>query len=84
MLRVEHGALGFETIEVENMFDGDTLHEVRTQKPNRAKSLIANLMIAANGVAARFLDRKGASVAAPGGEVARAMGSHSRAGREPW
>ena len=58
-LRVEHGALGFETIEVENVFDGDTLHEVRTQKPNRAKSLIANLMIAANGVTARFLDRKG-------------------------
>jgi len=58
-LRAEHGALGFETIEVENVFDGDTLHEVRSQKPNRAKSLIANLMIAANGVVARFLDRKG-------------------------
>jgi exoribonuclease-2 len=58
-LRVQHGALGFETIEVENVFDGDTLHEVRSQKPNRAKSLIANLMIAANGVVARFLDRKG-------------------------
>jgi exoribonuclease-2 len=58
-VRVEHGALGFETIEVENVFDGDTLHEVRSQKPNRAKSLIANLMIAANGVTARFLDGKG-------------------------
>jgi exoribonuclease II len=58
-LRVEHGALGFETIEVENVFDGDALHEVRSQKPNRAKSLIANLMIAANGVTARFLDQKG-------------------------
>ena len=57
--RAEHGALGFETIEVENVFDGDTLHEVRSQKPNRAKSLIANLMIAANGVTARFLDKKG-------------------------
>jgi len=32
-LRAEHGALGFETIEVENVFDGDTLHEVRSQKP---------------------------------------------------
>jgi exoribonuclease-2 len=58
-VRVQHGALGFETIEVENVFDGDTLHEVRSEKPNRAKSLIANLMIAANGVVARFLDRKG-------------------------
>jgi exoribonuclease-2 len=58
-VRVQHGALGFETIEVENVFDGDTLREVRSEKPNRAKSLIANLMIAANGVVARFLDRKG-------------------------
>ncbi len=57
-LRAEHGALGFETIEVENVFDGDTLQEVRPQGPNRAKSLIANLMIAANGVTARFLDAK--------------------------
>ncbi len=58
-LRAQHGALGFETIEVENVFDGDTLHDVRPQRPNRAKSLIANLMIAANGVTARFLDAKG-------------------------
>jgi VacB/RNase II family 3'-5' exoribonuclease len=58
-LRVQHGALGFETIEVETVFDGDTLHEVRPQAPNRAKSLIANLMIAANGVTARFLDARG-------------------------
>ena len=58
-LRAQHGALGFETIEVENVFDGDTLHDVRPQAPNRAKSLIANLMIAANGVTARFLDARG-------------------------
>jgi VacB/RNase II family 3'-5' exoribonuclease len=58
-LRVQHGALGFETIEVETVFEGDTLHEVRAQAPNRAKSLIANLMIAANGVTARFLDARG-------------------------
>jgi len=58
-LRAQHGALGFETIEVETVFDGDTPHEVRPQAPNRAKSLIANLMIAANGVTARFLDARG-------------------------
>ena len=58
-LRAQHGALGFETIEVESVFDGDTLHDVRPQGPNRAKSLIANLMIAANGVTARFLDKRG-------------------------
>jgi len=58
-LRAQHGALGFETIEVETVFDGDTPQEVRPQAPNRAKSLIANLMIAANGVTARFLDARG-------------------------
>jgi exoribonuclease-2 len=56
-VRREHGALEFLTVEVQHVFDGDTLHEVRPQVPNRAKALIANLMIAANGVTARFLDR---------------------------
>ncbi|MCU1386269.1 MAG: exoribonuclease [Acidobacteria bacterium] len=58
-VRVEHGALGFQTIEVENVFEGDTLHEVRQKEHNRAMALIANLMIAANGVTARFLDGRG-------------------------
>ena len=58
-VRREHGALEFVTIEVQHVFDGDTLHEVRSQVPNRAKTLIANLMIAANGVTARFLDQHG-------------------------
>jgi exoribonuclease-2 len=58
-LRHEHGALDFETIEVDNVFDGDALHEVRAQMPNRAKKLIENLMVAANGVTARFLDKRG-------------------------
>jgi exoribonuclease-2 len=58
-VRREHGALEFLTVEVQHLFDGDTLHEVRTQVPNRAKALIQNLMIAANGVTARFLDQHG-------------------------
>jgi exoribonuclease-2 len=57
--RHEHGALDFQTIEVQPVFDGDTLKEVRSQTANRAKELIENLMVAANGVTARFLDRKG-------------------------
>jgi VacB/RNase II family 3'-5' exoribonuclease len=57
--RHEHGALEFETDDVDHVFDGDTLREVRAQGPNRAKSLIENLMIAANGVTARFLDARG-------------------------
>jgi exoribonuclease-2 len=58
-VRREHGALEFLTVEVQHVFDGDTLHEVRSQLPNRAKTLIQNLMIAANGVTARFLDQRG-------------------------
>jgi exoribonuclease-2 len=58
-VRHEHGALDFESTEVRHVFDGDTLHEVRPERPNRAKSLIENLMIAANGVTATFLDAHG-------------------------
>jgi len=58
-VRHEHGALEFESDEVHHVFDGDRLREVRPEAPNRAKQLIENLMIAANGVTARFLDRRG-------------------------
>ena len=57
--RRERGALPFETIEVEHFFDGDTLQGVRPRTPNRAKKLIENLMVASNGVVARFLDARG-------------------------
>jgi exoribonuclease-2 len=39
-------------------FDGETIRDVQAEAPNRAKSLIENLMIAANGVVARFLDER--------------------------
>ncbi|HJZ72152.1 MAG TPA: RNB domain-containing ribonuclease [Vicinamibacterales bacterium] len=58
-VRREHGALQFVTVDVQPMFDGDALHDVRPQLPNRAKTLIENLMIAANGVTAKFLDARG-------------------------
>jgi VacB/RNase II family 3'-5' exoribonuclease len=58
-LRHERGALEFETVEVRHVFDGDTLEDVRPEVPNRARTLIENLMVAANGVTARFLDAKG-------------------------
>ena len=53
------GALEFETIEVQHVFDGDTLRDLQPQHGNRAKALIENLMIAANGITARFLDQRG-------------------------
>ena len=55
----EHGALDFETIELQPLFDGDMLRELREEAPNRAKELIEYLMIAANGVCAEFLAARG-------------------------
>jgi exoribonuclease-2 len=58
-VRHEHGALQFETVELQATFDGDTLSGLQRAVPNRAKALIENLMIAANGATARFLDAHG-------------------------
>ena len=58
-VRHEHGALEFESADVQHVFDGDTLEDVRQEPPNRARTLIENLMVAANGVTARFLDGRG-------------------------
>jgi VacB/RNase II family 3'-5' exoribonuclease len=55
-LRYEHGALEFQTLEVQHVFDGERLRDVTPQVPNRAKQLIEDLMVASNGVTARFLD----------------------------
>jgi VacB/RNase II family 3'-5' exoribonuclease len=57
--RHEQGALEFETTDVQPLFDGDMLSELRPETSNRAKALIEDLMIAANGVVARFLDGRG-------------------------
>ena len=57
-LRYEHGALEFETIEARPVFDGDALSEMKAEQKNRAKSLIEDFMIAANGVTARYLKAK--------------------------
>ncbi len=57
--RHTHGALSLETIEARPVFDGDTLRDLRGDRRNRAKDLIEDLMVAANGVTARFLDARG-------------------------
>ena len=57
-LRHEHGALDLETIEAMPVFDGDTLSEMKIEQKNRAKDLIEDFMIAANGSTARFLTGK--------------------------
>jgi exoribonuclease-2 len=54
-VRRQHGALTLETIEPRAVFDGDTVTDLRAEPRNRAKALIEDLMVAANGVTARFL-----------------------------
>jgi VacB/RNase II family 3'-5' exoribonuclease len=58
-VRQSHGALRLETTEVHAVFDGDALSDLIPDEKNRAKELIEDFMIAANGVIARFLDAKG-------------------------
>jgi exoribonuclease-2 len=50
-----HGALDLETVEARPVFDGDEIRELNVEKRNRAKDLIEDFMIAANGVTARYL-----------------------------
>ena len=58
-LRHAHGALSLETIEARPIFEGDTIRDLKTEEKNRAKDIIEDFMIAANGVTARFLTSKG-------------------------
>jgi exoribonuclease-2 len=58
-VRHRHGALSLETIEARPVFDGDTLTDLSAERPNRAKQLIEDFMIAANGVTASFLEDHG-------------------------
>ncbi len=58
-LRHQHGALSLETLETRAVFDGDVLTDLRPDEKNRAKELIEDFMIAANGVTARHLTAHG-------------------------
>lgn len=53
--RHDHGALDFETIEARPVFEGDKIRELNVEKRNRAKDLIEDFMIAANGATSRYL-----------------------------
>lgn len=57
-LRHSHGALTLETIESKPVFDGDQIRSLEFEEKNRAKEIIEDFMIAANGVTARFLASK--------------------------
>ncbi len=57
-LRYVHGALSFETVEARPVFDGDEIRDLEVEKRNRAKDIIEDFMIGANGVTARYLSSK--------------------------
>ena len=54
--RHDLGALELETVEVRAQFDGDVVGGLKAEERNRAKDLIEDFMIAANGIIARFLE----------------------------
>lgn len=56
--RHERGALELETVEVRTQFDGGAVSGQTAEKRNRAKELIEDFMIAANGAITRFLEER--------------------------
>ena len=54
-LRHVHGALSLETLEAKPIFDGGQIRDLQVEEKNRAKEIIEDFMIAANGVTARYL-----------------------------
>jgi exoribonuclease R len=58
-LRHTNGAMTLDTIQADAVFQNGELRDLRAAQKNRAKELIEDLMVAANGVTARFLSAKG-------------------------
>jgi VacB/RNase II family 3'-5' exoribonuclease len=58
-LRHEHGALDLETIEARAVVREGVVTGIELTKKSRARALIEDFMIAANGAMARFLDGQG-------------------------
>ncbi|QVL29923.1 RNB domain-containing ribonuclease [Telmatocola sphagniphila] len=58
-VRYLHGSLELESLEPEAILSSDgKITDLRLNTKNRAKELIEDFMIAANGVSARFLEKK--------------------------
>jgi exoribonuclease-2 len=57
--RFEKGALTLETLESRAVFEDGVLADLVPERANRAKELIEDFMIGANGVVARFLAQHG-------------------------
>jgi exoribonuclease-2 len=57
-LRHLHGALSLETVEARPVFDDGQIRDLEAEERNRAKDIIEDFMIAANGVTARYLSSR--------------------------
>jgi exoribonuclease-2 len=57
-VRQEHGALQLDTLEVRAVVAGDAIADLKPDERNRAKELIEDFMVAANGVTAKFLEQR--------------------------
>lgn len=57
--RKEHGALEFETVEAQTVAKDGEVVDLKVVQKNRARELIEDLMIAANGATARYLEQHG-------------------------
>jgi exoribonuclease-2 len=57
--RHAQGALSLETIEARPIFEGDSIRDLQVEEKNRAKDIIEDFMIAANGVTVRYLSSRG-------------------------
>jgi VacB/RNase II family 3'-5' exoribonuclease len=58
-LRHIQGALSLETIEAKPVFKGERICNLQVEETNRAKQIIEDFMIAANGVTVRYLGQRG-------------------------
>jgi len=57
--RHAEGSLEFETFQPRAVFEGENVVDIRQQVQNRARQLIEEVMIAANGCTARYLAARG-------------------------
>ncbi len=79
--RHDHGALSLETIEAKPVFDGDQIRDLEVEEKNRAKEIIEDFMIAANGVTARYLSARRFPLDPPRRAQPETLGPDRRAGR---
>lgn len=57
-LRHTHGALDLDVRKTNAVFENNSVKELLTEKTNRAKEIIEDFMIAANGIVVRYLSSK--------------------------